>query len=73
MLEFGTAPLAVSVTVPAEVPVPVHVPLLKNVYVTVPVAVIEFEVVTDEVSYALEPVVSVPAQDAFVAARDTAA
>jgi hypothetical protein len=31
VLEFGTAPLAVSVTVPAAVPVPEQALLLKNV------------------------------------------
>jgi hypothetical protein len=50
VLEFGTAPLPVNVTVPAEVPVPWQLPLAKNVYVTDPVAVIVSELVTVAVS-----------------------
>ena len=64
--EFGTAPAAVKVTVPALAPVPEHAPLVKNVYVTVPVAVTVSELVTVAVSYALAPVVSDPAHGALV-------
>src|SRR5579862_8471231 len=69
--ELGTFPAASSVTVPAAVPVPLQVPLVKNVYDTVPVAVIVSELVTDAVSYALDPVVSVPDQGALVEASNT--
>jgi hypothetical protein len=50
VLEFGTDPSAFSVTVPAGAPVPEQSPLLKNVYVTVPVAVTVSDVLTDAVS-----------------------
>jgi hypothetical protein len=72
VLEFGTAPLPVNVTVPAEVPVPWQLPLAKNVYVTVPVAVIVSELVTVAVSYAELPVVSLPDHAALVEASNTA-
>jgi hypothetical protein len=71
-LEFGTFPDASRVTVPAPVPVPAaHVPLGKNRYVTVPVAVMVSELVTVAVSYALAPVVSEPDHAAFVEASNT--
>ncbi len=71
MAEFGTLPLAVRGTVPALTPVPLHTPFAKNVYVTVPVAVNPSLVLTEAVSYAEAPVVSVPDQGAFVAASKT--
>jgi hypothetical protein len=72
VLEFGTFPAASKVTVPAPVPVPAaQVPLGKNRYVTVPVAVIESDVFTVAVSYALAPVVSDPDHAAFVPASNT--
>jgi hypothetical protein len=71
VLEFGTDPSAFSVTVPAPVPDPWHDPFPKNVYVTVPVAVTVSDVATVAVSYALDPVDSVPAHGAFVAASNT--
>src|SRR6202035_3146870 len=58
-LEFGTDPVAVRVTVPAGLDAPAQVlapaVLAKNVYVTVPVAVIVSEVVSVAVSYADDP------------------
>jgi hypothetical protein len=72
VLEFGTFPDASRVTVPALVPVPAaQVPLGKNRYVTVPVAVTVSELVTVAVSYALAPVVSEPDHAAFVEASNT--
>ncbi len=71
MFELGTAPVAVRVTVPALEPDPLQPPFMKNVYVTVPVAVKPLLVVTLAVSYAEAPVVSVPDQGAFVAASKT--
>ena len=71
MLEFGTAPVLVSVTVPAGLPEPEQVLLAKKVYVIVPVAVMVSEEVTVAVSYAAAPVFSVPVHGAFVAASNT--
>jgi hypothetical protein len=71
VLEFGTLPALSSVTVPADVPDPEQLLLLKNVYVTVPVAMNPFDGVTDEVSYADAPVTSDPDHGAFVAASNT--
>jgi hypothetical protein len=59
------------VTVPAAVPVPEQALLLKNVYATGPVAMIELDGVTVAVSYALAPVDSLPAHAAFVEASLT--
>ena len=72
VLEFGTFPAASEVTVPAGLPEPWHEPFAKNVYVTVPVAVIVSDVDTVEVSYADAPVVSVPDHGAFADASNTA-
>ena len=72
VLEFGTFPDAFRLTVPAGLPEPWQEPLAKNVYVTVPVAVIVSDVDTVEVSYADAPVVSVPVHGAFADASNTA-
>jgi hypothetical protein len=61
MFDCGTDPFAATVTVPAPLDVPAHVlapaVFAKNVYVTVPVAVVVSEVVTVAVSWADDPVV----------------
>ena len=70
--EFGAAPLAFSDPPPTTVPVPsVQLPLVKNVYVTDPVAVKPSDVVTVDVSYADAPVVSLPDQAALVVPSNT--
>src|SRR5262245_38359861 len=66
--EFGTAPLAVSVTVWVESGVPVQLPFRKNSYTTVPVAV-NGEAVTDAVSCTVEPKACVPPDRKTVAER----
>ena len=72
VFEFGAAPLAFSDPPPTTVPVPApQPPLVKNVYVTDPVAVKPSDVDTIAVSYAEAPVASVPVHAALVPASKT--